>query len=193
MGAKLYKTIDGGQTWTELKTNINTQIKSLYFNDNEVGWAISYYNLLKTIDGGGKWSFLQSQNTNYLECVHSPNNQVAWTVGYYGTILKTKTSNTHVEKNDFISKPTIYLLSQNYPNPFNTITTITYTLSEPSIVTLEIFDLLGRKVATLVNDYQIAGNHKINFNATDGLPSSLYIYRLNAGKFSQSRKLLFLK
>jgi len=95
-----------------------------------------------------------------------------------------------------------FSLSQNYPNPFNPSTTIKYSI--PSVqtpllggagggfVSLKIYDILGREIATLINKEQKAGNYEVNFNASK-LSSGVYFYKLQAGNFSQTKKLLLLK
>jgi hypothetical protein len=88
--------------------------------------------------------------------------------------------------------PAFIVLSQNYPNPFNPVTTIEYYLPEPSAVTLDIYDILGRKIETVVNGNQAAGHHTVFWNAIRN-PSGVYFYRLKAGDFSLSKKMLLLK
>jgi hypothetical protein len=83
-------------------------------------------------------------------------------------------------------------LEQNYPNPFNPTTSINYTLAERSSVSLKVFDVLGNEVATLVNSTQEAGAYDVNFDASQ-LSSGLYIYTLNAGDFTSSKKMMLLK
>jgi hypothetical protein len=83
-------------------------------------------------------------------------------------------------------------LEQNYPNPFNPGTSINYTLAEKSNVTLKVYDVLGKEVATLVNANQDAGKHSISFDGSD-LASGLYIYTLNAGNYTSSKKMMLLK
>lgn len=86
-----------------------------------------------------------------------------------------------------------YRLSQNYPNPFNPSTNIEFRLPKSMNVSLRVYDLLGREVATLVNDERFtAGSQTINFDASD-LASGMYIYRLEAGSFIQTRKMLLIK
>jgi hypothetical protein len=90
--------------------------------------------------------------------------------------------------------PSQFWLYQNYPNPFNPTTVIAYELSEAGDVRLEIFDALGRKVATLVNARQGAGIYSVSLNAAQyGLASGVYFYRLYSGGFSQTKKLMLLK
>lgn len=99
---------------------------------------------------------------------------------------------TDVEDEKSVNIPNEFILSQNYPNPFNPETSIKYQLSAISFVSLKVFDVLGREVATLVNEEKPAGTYTINFNA-EGLSSGVYFYRINAGNFVQIKKLVFMK
>jgi hypothetical protein len=83
-------------------------------------------------------------------------------------------------------------LSQNYPNPFNYATAITYTLPDSRDVRLEIYDVIGRKVSTLVDGFQPAGNKTISWDAC-GYPSGTYIYRLTAGDRVFTNRMTLLK
>jgi len=85
-----------------------------------------------------------------------------------------------------------YKLSNNYPNPFNPSTRINYSIPKQSYVTLKVFDVLGREVATLVNKEQQQGYYDIEFDASH-LTSGTYIYRIQAGEFVESRKMVLLK
>lgn len=98
--------------------------------------------------------------------------------------------------------PSGYALNQNYPNPFNPSTTIGYTLPHRSRVTLAVFNMLGQRVATLVNGEVEAGYHEVRFSANGGLSSGgnasglstgVYFYRLQAGSFVQTKKLLLIQ
>ena len=91
-----------------------------------------------------------------------------------------------------IGIPDKYDLSQNYPNPFNPVTTINYDLPSDGIVTLKVYDILGRELKTLVNEMKTAGYHKIQFNAAD-LSSGAYFYRMTAGAFVAVKKFVVLK
>ncbi len=88
--------------------------------------------------------------------------------------------------------PSDYILSQNYPNPFNQTTTISFELPEPEQVSLEIYDITGALVETLIKEHLPAGVHKINWNA-DKLASGTYIYRLKAGEQSEVNKAVLIK
>ncbi len=80
----------------------------------------------------------------------------------------------------------------NYPNPFNPTTTINYQLPTDGIVTLKVYDVLGKEVATLVNDHRTAGYHTVEFNARN-LPSGIYIYTITANNYTRSKKMLLMK
>ncbi len=90
------------------------------------------------------------------------------------------------------AQPLTYRLEQNYPNPFNPATEISYQLSAFSQVTLKVYDVLGREVATLVNEQKQAGKYEVEFNAAS-LPSGVYYYRITAGNFTDVKKMLLLK
>ena len=84
-----------------------------------------------------------------------------------------------------------YSLSNNFPNPFNPSTKINYQIQELSFVTLKVFDVLGNKIATLVNEEKPAGSYKVVFDR-NGLPSGVYFYQLQAGDFIQTKKMVLL-
>ncbi|HKI45755.1 MAG TPA: T9SS type A sorting domain-containing protein [Balneolales bacterium] len=88
--------------------------------------------------------------------------------------------------------PTTFELDQNYPNPFNPTTTIRYSLPKAVNVRLDIYNILGQHVSTLVDGQQKAGYYQIHF-LTDGLSSGVYLYRLQAGSHVIVRKMLFMK
>ena len=91
-----------------------------------------------------------------------------------------------------ITAPNNFALFQNYPNPFNPTTNISYQLPITGNVTLKIYDMLGREIATLVNEVKEPGTYELKWNAAN-LPSGIYLYKLNAGNFAQTRKLVLLK
>ena len=93
---------------------------------------------------------------------------------------------------DIAGLPTTYTLEQNYPNPFNPSTTIKYDLPKPSDVRLTVFDMLGREVTVLVNERKDASVHEVKFDSSK-LASGVYLYRLQAGDFTQTNRLMLLK
>jgi len=89
-------------------------------------------------------------------------------------------------------QPIVYDLEQNYPNPFNPSTVIKYSIPEVSKVVLKLYNLLGEEVAILVNEEKIVGYYKVEFNAAN-LPSGVYFYRIQAGSFVETKKMILLR
>lgn len=107
-------------------------------------------------------------------------------------MYKMSVLTTSVKTADLSAKPEAFLLRQNYPNPFNPTTTIQYDLPQQTKVQLAIFNTAGRRVKTLVNGARTAGYHSLTVDM-QGLSSGIYFYRLQAGRFSQTQRMLFLK
>ena len=107
-----------------------------------------------------------------------------------GVTVLTAQTVAGVGRSDFA--PARFALEQNYPNPFNPITIIRYTVPRSIEVSLTIYNLLGQKIATLVDEEQSAGIHETRFDGS-GLSSGFYFYRLNAGGFTGTKTLLLVK
>jgi hypothetical protein len=91
-----------------------------------------------------------------------------------------------------VNGPLTFALGQNYPNPFNPNTLIKYQIPELSFVTVNIYDVLGKEIANLVNNEKPAGSYEVEFSAT-GLPSGIYFYKLQAGNFVETKKMVLMK
>lgn len=109
--------------------------------------------------------------------------------GLYWRALNTVTS---VGERVVPDVPAVYTLGQNYPNPFNPSTTIRYGMPERAHVSLAVYNTLGQQVATLVQGEQEAGYHEARFDAS-GLASGVYLFRLQAGSYMQTRKLCLVR
>jgi len=96
------------------------------------------------------------------------------------------------KKNGNVDIPLVFKLAQNFPNPFNPVTTINYSIPSDEKVTLDIYNILGQKVLTLLNEFKSAGNYSETFNAPK-LASGIYIYSIKAGKFYDNKKMILLK
>jgi len=108
----------------------------------------------------------------------------AWRIPITDVITSVKDDNPQL--------PSKFALYQNFPNPFNPMTTIKYGLSSKQFVVLNVYNVLGQRVATLVNEWQNAGTHSVTFDGTN-LPSGVYFYRLSAGSYIATKKALLLK
>lgn len=113
---------------------------------------------------------------------------VAQAVDIVEEIVPQGTSGT----DDEIIPPEAFTLLQNYPNPFNPSTSISYTIPVYSKVTLKIFDLLGKEIEMLIDEEKAAGRYEVTWNAAD-LPSGVYFYRLQAGSFAETKKMILMK
>ncbi|MDH3269324.1 MAG: YCF48-related protein, partial [Ignavibacteria bacterium] len=277
----IYKTTDGGLSWSLLSNDTLKACTSVYFADANHGWVSGREgSILYSTDGGNGWSLQSSGTTSNLNSIFFTDNLTGWAAGSNGIILKTNNGGTPVEllsfncivENDVVDlnwvtatetnnsgfeilritqnedgwnkigfvpgygtttetqhysftdndvKPGKYQyklkqidydgtfeyskiveveiplvnkfsLSQNYPNPFNPTTSLQYAIGSKQFVTLKVFDLLGREVATLINEEKPAGEYKIQFNAAN-LPSGFYFYQLKAGEYVETRKMVLLK
>jgi Bacterial Ig domain/Carbohydrate binding module (family 35)/Secretion system C-terminal sorting domain len=133
----------------------------------------------------------KSINVNLIKGANTVQMELSW--GWmYVDYLSVPSSFVAVSVKNSSELPNVYSLEQNYPNPFNPATTIRYSLAQPGQVKLRIYDLLGRLVATLVDEKQNAGVYNVPFDART-MASGLYFYRIEAGKFTQVKKMLVLK
>jgi photosystem II stability/assembly factor-like uncharacterized protein len=197
------KTTDGGETWVhhifqppspELDVG---RLSGIYFVNCDTGWAVgrAYPGIeeliLKTTDGGETW-FRQDRGLgNQLFSVFFVDDQHGWAAGEGGTILATTNGGvTFVSQdNELPKKPFLY---QNYPNPFNPLTTISYDLPWDAVVSLRVFDVLGKEVLLLVDGTVQAGYHSVMLDATN-LASGMYFYRLSAGPLTDVKKFVVVK
>ena len=114
-----------------------------------------------------------------------------WPNDGYVWVIESQTQ-TGIE-DELINSPTGFVLKQNYPNPFNPSTTIQYALNSTHFVTLKVYDVLGNEVATLVNEEKSAGVYQVEFSAASEAASSVYFYRLQAGNYSETKKMILIK
>ncbi len=125
----------------------------------------------------------------------NPQTVVTVTDGQIGTVSITQAGTLSNDIDATI--PQVFALHQNYPNPFNPTTSISYDLPANEFVSINVFDLMGREVKTLVNKNQVAGFRSIQWNATNNLgqpvSAGMYIYTIQAGEFRQTRKMVLLK
>ena len=148
--------------------------------------------IYKTFNGGDSWKPFIGLTTRSLNAISFSDVNHGFAVGDSGTILHTSNGGGVVVAVAEAAGPNEFVLAQNYPNPFNAATVISYRLAMKSFVTLTLFDVLGREVKRLVNEEQLAGNHTVPWDAKD-FSSGVYFYRLDAGRFSETKKLLLMK
>ncbi len=193
-------------------SEVDTLLKKIY-NQNSIKCDVSKQEYLTAIS---KFDNIIQQNPNSEEAVYAE-------IDIITTALNLDTTNSQLGKmgggkylvkgtSDYLTKlnnllqnkfginseekeqiiPKEYSLHQNYPNPFNPTTTIKFDLPNDGLITLEIFDILGRRIITLVYEYKTAGSYEQVFNASS-IASGVYVYKLQAGDFVQTKKMILLK
>jgi photosystem II stability/assembly factor-like uncharacterized protein len=204
----LYRSNDNGDNWTKIDSLAeHANLTNFAFNSLGHIYANKGNAIFKSMDNGNNWTFIDS--TLWIETIPISKLYQVLTLAiddddylYVGTtyqgLLKSTFPTTSVD-NVNTELPKQFLLAQNYPNPFNPSTTIIYSIPaslNPSeggtLVSLKIFDLLGREVATLVNEQKSPGNYEVKFDGSE-LPSGVYFYKLAAGDFMETKKMLLLK
>jgi hypothetical protein len=116
-------------------------------------------------------------------------------MGAYGgphSALLSDFTITSVHDDVINGQPQGFYLEQNYPNPFNPTTTISYQITGLSFVTIKIYGVLGNEMGTLINEEKPAGSYEVGFDAK-GLPSGIYFYKLQAGNFVETKKMILLR
>jgi photosystem II stability/assembly factor-like uncharacterized protein len=192
--ALILRTTNGGVDWTpQSAAGGERRLSSVAFTGVNNGTAVGDATLLHTTDGGHTWTPQIAGRQWPLFSVSFADANTGTAVGYWGTILRTTNGGvTWVQPDQSAGIPWGYVLHQNYPNPFNPSTTIKYELPKASQVTLTLYDVLGRQVSVLVNERREAGYHEVKFDGS-GLSSGVYFYRIEAGSFVETRKLILLR
>ncbi|MFZ1323518.1 MAG: T9SS type A sorting domain-containing protein [Ignavibacteria bacterium] len=182
------KTSNGGLNWTEMPFRVYDEEGIGFINDNTGwigGWTGPTY---ETTNGGTNWHLAGwGENVNRFRFFSD-------TLGYAVGDRVYKYSRGTVGINQISSEvPETFKLHQNYPNPFNPNTIINYELQVTSdLVSLKIFDVLGNEVDELVNEKQNAGSYSVEFDGSN-LPSGVYFYKLEAGDFIETKRMILLK
>lgn len=205
----IMKSTDGGASWKVVQLypySMGILFRAFIVNDS-VAYAVGDTSasgagiIEKSTDVGDTWI---SQHVSapvgydaHFEDICFVSDSEGWAVGGNGVIVHTTNGGDSTGDSMATSvNPKIQIynfnLKQNYPNPFNPTTAINYSLAKTSLVTLKVYDVLGREVKTLVNEQENAGDHSLSFDATS-LPSGVYFYRLQAGTNIQTKKLTLVK
>jgi photosystem II stability/assembly factor-like uncharacterized protein len=163
----------GSEWWVATETTTPSAI--YYTSNNGANWVSQY-----PAPAGIFYHLTKARTGNTLWAVRSNGG-----ISRYGSPI-TGVINTTTET------PTDYALSQNYPNPFNPETKINFSIPNSGLVTLKIYDIVGREVATLVNEIKNAGNYIVDFNASD-LTSGVYFYKLEVNGYADTKKMMLIK
>ena len=210
----IFTTWDGGTTWTNISGNLEENpdgsgsgpavywVEMLHENNSVTYFAGTTTGLYSTtqLDGlNTVWAQEGAETIGNVNVKMIVTREVDGEVviATYGTGIYSRDFTTNIEENHRSHSPGKFELQQNYPNPFNHSTVINYTLHQPTRLILKIYDSTGREIRTLVNEYQQKGEKSIIWDGLDNsgnpVSSGIYIYRIQAGNFKQSRKMTFLK
>ncbi len=203
----LWSSTNGGTSWTDISGNLEQNangsgngpscrwVTSVFANATMKYFVATSTGLYSTSNLNGSatvWAQEGSNTIGNVVCtmVKGRDSDEFVAVATHGAGIYSASNVTSVE--DGSSLPEDYTLSQNYPNPFNPSTTISFSLPQAGNVKLTVFDALGKTVQEIANKEFSSGNHSINFNAAN-LTSGVYFYRIEAGSFVQSKKMVLLK
>lgn len=178
-------------------TNFAGREVSPWYTVNWAGWRLVSWDMAK--DGLGTWDGNTNGNGTLDGQLKFDSFQFTYTPGSpdagfmcFDDLSAAAKVPVGVERENGTSQLSSYVLGQNYPNPFNPSTTLNYQIPENSFVTLKVFDMLGREIATLVNQQKPAGKYNVEFNAGN-IPSGIYIYTLSTENFKETKKMVLLK
>lgn len=190
------KTTDGGNTWESILDSSGYYILAMFFLDKEQGWFGTSNSVVHTSDGGKSWVTQTLSAQSNVHGIFFLNDSIGWCAGM-NNISKPRAFKTTAGGISFISSsntlnPESIFLDQNYPNPFNPITHIRFELSKSSYVRLDIFDIRGAFVKTIVNGFRSRGIYEELFTA-ERLSSGIYFYRLISNGVIVSKTMILKK
>lgn len=196
--SQIYYTIDGGKSWQQSFISQNYSSNPAFaFSDSLHGILNSNGYFYETVDGGMTWS-----NSSIITPLSGQLTKIAYNkagnmiiLGSNGEFLISyaKTNYGNAPFNIPINSKNIeFKLNQNYPNPFNPTTVISYNVQKSCFVTIKVYDIIGREVATLVNSIKSPGSYNVNFDAAK-LASGIYFCKMQAGSFIDTKKLILIK
>ncbi len=190
----VFRSTNNGENWTQINSGGLTMgiVSSLAINESgQIFAGTRVGGVFRSTDNGGTWTQVNSGLTNLNVNLLAFNAGGRLFAGTQDGVFRSVQSTTSVTEISGVI-PTAFSLEQNYPNPFNPNTTIEFSLPQAGNVTLRVFDLLGKEVATLVSESLGAGRFKAQWNA-NGMTSGVYFYRLQADAFLETKKLMLLK
>lgn len=202
---RIIRTSNGGMTWTDIAHGLTFEhLRSVDYS-SDVPHTPPFTlvavgdngTMLKSVNGGNAWSGEVSGTMNHLYGVSLPTYTIGYAVGEvgngtYATTLLTDNLSTVSITNHSEITPDAFSLSQNYPNPFNPVTKINFAIPSSEMTKLTVFDMTGRTVDVLVNQTLQAGSYEFTFDAST-MTSGVYFYRLEAGSFVETKKMILVK
>jgi len=193
------KTTNFGVSWQNINTGLNQYNQEIKFFDENNGWLLNYFydpvrrsRLYFTKNGGINFYPITSLGNFNVNGFTFVNVNTGYVCGDSGKVLKTTNGGlTFIAQNSgFV--PGNFSLSQNYPNPFNPVTNISFDIPKSGFVKITVFDLLGREITNLINQQLQPGSYTVDWDASN-YPSGVYFYKIEAGDFVDSKKMVLMK
>ncbi|RPI17435.1 MAG: T9SS C-terminal target domain-containing protein [Ignavibacteriae bacterium] len=188
-------TTNGGSNWTSQTTGSSDCINSLVFINDNTGWASAVNGkIYVTTNSGVNWTQQVSTTSLPLYSIKVFPDGHGWAFGQGGIVLYTTNGGGIMVNAKKIGHeiPKEFSLMQNYPNPFNPVTNIKYHLPNNSDVKIIIYDISGKEIEVLINDKQNAGIYEVEWNAGN-YSSGVYFYKISAGNYVESKKMVLIK
>jgi hypothetical protein len=195
------RTTDGGTTWSTVNigNDMSIGIECKWVPNTNIcfiasDWPASSVMMKKSTDAGLTWANMTTAGAagiSHMDFINTGSAVYGYAISYFGNVIKYTESLVGITSQNN-SVPDGFSLHQNYPNPFNPSTKISFVLPQANNVKLIVYDALGREVAVLVNEFRQAGQWSAEFNAS-ALSSGIYFYRLEAGSFTETKKMLLIK
>lgn len=186
-------TSNGGVNWTVRIVQTFKINKGIYFLDFNTGYvSTTSGSVYKTTNNGLNWTMQIGDSAQSLNSIYFTSPDTGYVCGTAGRIYKTVNGGTIGIKKNGNEIPERFALEQNYPNPFNPTTNIRYQIANNKLVTVKIYNILGNEVAVLVNEKQSPGVYEISWDAST-FPGGVYFCKLEAGGFSEVKKMLLIK
>lgn len=187
----IYKSTDNGITWYQTNVTSQSVVSIVNQGNNFIAATDSPYYIYWSSNNGDTWSVKnEGISVSYVYALAIFNNYVF--AGTNQGIYRRSLSEFIGINNISNIEPDYYSLHQNYPNPFNPTTQIKFDLSKISYVKLNVYDVLGKEVAALVNEELKAGEYSVDWNAFN-YPSGVYFYAIQAGYYSETKKMILIK
>ncbi len=191
-GYGIYRSTDLGNSWMQVSTEIWSPIMDIFINSLDTIFAAGANGVFRSTNNGEDWTLFNSGlaefNGTNVFIIDNDGKLIAGTEDR--GVCWTTDPTTSVENVNNLTNS--YILFQNYPNPFNPVTKIEYHVASLNYVSLKVYDILGNEIAVLVNGEIPAGKYEVEFDAGN-FPSGIYIYRIMAGIYQETKKMILLK
>jgi photosystem II stability/assembly factor-like uncharacterized protein len=192
-GGGVYRSADRGANWNQVSAGLpyHSSISAIAVAGSKIIACVPDSGIYLSANDGYSWSYAGTAYSDVNSFVVQGDYIYAGTksTSLWKRQLSELVTSAHAVETTL---PRTFSLGQNFPNPFNPSTTISFSLPSSSFVTLKIFDVMGREAATVVSEEMPAGNYSRHWNASI-FPSGMYFYRLHAGAYSETKRLILVK